>query len=85
MKRKSLAWTLGGIGALLVGVITVLLGWAIMPTRATAATIGTIVPWFITWGMVVGTALISVIIALNLFATGRGSGQAHASSSSRRS
>jgi hypothetical protein len=85
MKRTSLAWTLGGIGVLAVGVITVLLGWAIMPARATAATIGTIVPWFITWGMILGTAVIAVIIAVNLFATGRGSGQTHASSGSRRS
>lgn len=70
MNRNTLAWILGGIAVLVVGAITVWLGAALMPTRTTAETVGTIVPWFITWGMIWMTALIAVIMAVNLFAIG---------------
>jgi hypothetical protein len=70
MNRNTLVWILGGIASLIVGAITVMLGQALMPTRTTAVTVGTIVPWFITWGMIWMTALVGVIMAINLFAIG---------------
>jgi hypothetical protein len=70
MNRNTLVWILGGIASLVVGAITVWLGRTLMPLRTTAETVGTIVPWFITWGMIWMTALIAVIMAINLFAIG---------------
>src|SRR5215210_5511182 len=73
MKRNTLVWALAGIVVLAIGAMTVLIGRAIMPPRATAETIGTIVPWFITWGMIWMTAIIAIILAVTIFATGLGS------------
>jgi hypothetical protein len=70
MNRNTLVWILGGIASLIVGAITVMLGQALMPSRTTAVTVGTIVPWFITWGMIWMTALVAVIMAVHLFTIG---------------
>jgi ABC-type uncharacterized transport system permease subunit len=68
MNRNTIAWILSGIASLVVGAITVWLGRTLMPARTTAETVGTIVPWFLTWGMIWMTALIALIMAINLFA-----------------
>jgi uncharacterized membrane protein len=77
MNRTTLTWILAGLAVLGVAVVTVMLGQTLLPPRATAQTIGTLVPWYITWGMIWGTALIAVIIAINLFAVGLNNGRAH--------
>jgi hypothetical protein len=70
MKRYSLAWILSSLAVLGVGAITLWLGQTLMPPRTTAATVGTLVPWFITWGIIWMTALIAVVIAVNILSVG---------------
>src|SRR5687768_4096457 len=77
MNRNTIAWIAGAIAVLGVGAITVWLGRTLMPTRTTAETVGTIVPWFLTWGMIWMTMLIAVILAVNLFAVGLNDGRAY--------
>ena len=77
MNRNALTWILGGIAVLGVAAITLIVGQTLMPPKAKAQTIGTLVPWFITWGMIWMTTLIAVILAVNLFAIGLNSSRSH--------
>jgi hypothetical protein len=77
MNRNALVWNLSGLAVLGVGVLTVIIGRMLMPSYETAATVGTLVPWFITWGMIWMTAIIAVIIAVTLFSLGSGRRASH--------
>jgi uncharacterized membrane protein len=70
MKRNPLAWILGAVAMLAVAALTYWFGYVLLPTRTTAQTVGTIVPWYLTWGMIWMTVVISIIIAGNLFMVG---------------
>jgi hypothetical protein len=70
MKRNPLVWILGAIAMLGVAALTYWFGYVLLPPRATAQTIGTLVPWYLTWGLIWMTIVISVIIAGNLFMVG---------------
>ena len=70
MKRNTLAWVVGGVVVLGLAAITMMLGRTLMPPKTTAQRIGTLVPYFLTWGMIWMTAVIAVIIAINLFWVG---------------
>jgi hypothetical protein len=76
MKQNALAWIVGALAVLVVAAVTFWLGYTLLPTRTTAQTIGTIVPWYLTWGMIWMTLVISVIIAVNLFVVGLNGGPA---------
>ena len=64
-------WILAAVGVVVLAVLTIWLGMAIMPTRERAASAGTIVPWFVTWGLILVTALVAVVIAANIAINGR--------------
>jgi hypothetical protein len=77
MKRNAPVWILSAVAMLGVAALTYWFGYVLLPPRATAQTVGTIVPWYLTWGMIWMTVAISVIIAGNLFAVGLSSGRSH--------
>lgn len=77
MKRNPLGWILSGVAVLGVAILTFWLGQTLLPPKATAQTVGTIVPWYFTWGLIWMTVVISVIIAGNLFAVGLNRGSTH--------
>jgi hypothetical protein len=70
MKRNPFVWILGGVAMLVVAALTCWFGYVLLPPRATAQTVGTIVPWYLTWGLIWMTVVISVIIAGNLYVIG---------------
>jgi hypothetical protein len=70
MKRTTLLWILAAVAVLAMGGVTVWLGQTLLPPKATAETIGTIVPWYLTWGMIWMTMLIALILAINLVMVG---------------
>jgi hypothetical protein len=59
-------WSIGSVAALGLGVFTVWLGNAVLPPRERAEDVDTIVPWFLTWGLVWLTTGLSILIAVNL-------------------
>ena len=71
MKRSTFLWILSAIAVLAMGGITVWLGRTLLPPKATAETVGTIVPWYLTWGLIWMTMLIAAILAVNMFIVGR--------------
>jgi len=73
MKRHSLVWMLSAVAMLAVAALTYWFGVVLLPSRATAQTVGTIVPWYLTWGLVWMTVLIAIVIAVNLFMVALGS------------
>ena len=82
MKRNPLGWILSAVAVLGVAALTFWLGQTLLPPRTTAQTVGTIVPWYLTWGLIWMTVVISVIIAGNLFTVGLNSRSSHAKSGS---
>jgi hypothetical protein len=70
MRRNPLVWMLGAVAMLGVAALTFWFGYMLLPPRATAQTIGTIVPWYLTWGLIWMTVVISLIIAGNLYVAG---------------
>ena len=75
MQRNPLGWILSAVAMLGVSAFTLWLGLVLLPSRSMAQEAGTIVPWTITWGLVLMTVVISLIIAANLFAVGLNSGR----------
>jgi hypothetical protein len=80
MKRNPLVWILSAVAMLGVAALTYWFGYVLLPPRATAQTVGTIVPWYLTWGLIWMTVIISVIIAVNLAMVGLGSPSSEAAS-----
>jgi uncharacterized membrane protein len=66
MKRNPLVWILGAVAMLGVAALTYWFGYVLLPPRATAQTVGTLVPWYLTWGLIWMTVVISIILAVNL-------------------
>jgi hypothetical protein len=73
MKRNTLVWILSAVAMLGVAAVTYWLGHTLLPPRTTAQTVGTIVPWYLTWGLIWMTVMTSLIIAANLFLVASGS------------
>jgi hypothetical protein len=78
MKRNPLAWILGAVAMLGVAALTYWFGYVLLPPRATAQTVGTLVPWYLTWGLIWMTVVISIILAGNLFTAGLNNGPSEA-------
>ena len=52
MKRNTLVWMLSAVAMVVVAGVTYWLGRTLLPPRTTAVEVGTIVPWYLTWGMI---------------------------------
>ena len=56
-------WMLGALAVFGMAAFVLWVGMAIMPPMARAQEIGTVVPWFITWGLLWLTIVIALAIA----------------------
>lgn len=70
MNRNAVKWIVGAIAVLGLAAASLIFGMTLMPSRARAQEVGTVVPWFLTWGMIWTTVLIAVTIAGFLIVTG---------------
>lgn len=62
---------IGAVAALAVGLASVILGVNLLPPRETVQEAGTLIPWLVAWGMVLGTMLVALILAAYLVASAR--------------
>ena len=63
---NRVAWILASIAILVFAVLSLWLGVVIMPTKPAAEKVGTLVPWYFTWGLIWLCVLMSVAIAIRL-------------------
>ena len=63
---NRVVWILAGLVILLFAVLALWLGVVIMPTKPAAEKVGTLVPWYFTWGLIWLCVLMSVAIAISL-------------------
>lgn len=68
----AVKWFGGALVTLGFSAITVMLGANLLPSGAVAQKKGTYVPWVLTWGLLWGTALAGVIVALFMVMYGTG-------------
>src|SRR5262245_29521972 len=76
MNRNGVAWFLSAIVVLGLAVLAVLFGLHLVPPRETALAKGTIVPWYLVWGMICITAAMAVFLAGFVATTAFNSGKA---------
>ena len=70
MNRDAVKWIVGAIAVLGLAVVSLILGQTLLPSSSVAQKGGTEVPWLLTWGVILVTALIAVAIAGFLMVTG---------------
>lgn len=63
MNRDAVKWIAGAVAVLCLAPVSVMFGTTLLPSRAAAEAKGTLVPWFLTWGLVWMTALIAAGLA----------------------
>jgi hypothetical protein len=63
MNRNGGVWFLAAIVVFGLAVLSVVFGLHLVPTRETASAKGTIVPWYLVWGMIWATTAMSVFLA----------------------
>ena len=63
---NRVVWVISSIAILVFAALAIWLGMVIMPTRPAAEKVGTLVPWFFTWGLIWLCVLMSVAIAISL-------------------
>ena len=68
--QRSAVWKVVAIVVLALGALLVVFGMNLMPTQATAIAKGSIAPWRLTWGMILLTVLMTVVLAGYLFTVG---------------
>ena len=72
MSQSPLESVVGAIMAAALGIISVILGMAFLPSGTKAYEDGTLVPWLLAWGMIWVTALAAFALTGFLIVTGRG-------------
>jgi hypothetical protein len=68
--QRSPVWKLVAIVVLALGALLIVFGMNLMPTQATAIAKGSIAPWRLTWGMILLTVAMTVVLAGYLFTVG---------------
>jgi hypothetical protein len=68
--QRSPLWKLVAIVVLALGALLIVFGMNLMPTQATAIAKGSIAPWRLTWGMILLTVAMTVVLAGYLFTVG---------------
>ena len=63
MNRNGGVWFLAAIVVFGLAVLSIVFGLHLVPARATALAKGTIVPWYLVWGMILATTAMSVFLA----------------------
>lgn len=75
MNRNGGVWFLGAIVVFGLAVLAVVFGLHLVPSRGTALAKGTIVPWYLVWGMICITAAMAVFLAGFLASTALNAGK----------
>ena len=68
--QRSPLWKVVAIVVLALGALLIVFGMNLMPTQATAIAKGSIAPWRLTWGMILLTVAMTVVLAGYLFTVG---------------
>jgi hypothetical protein len=68
--QRSPVWKLVAIVVLALVALLIVFGMNLMPTQATAIAKGSIAPWRLTWGMILLTVAMTVVLAGYLFTVG---------------
>jgi hypothetical protein len=63
MNRNGGVWFVAAIVVFGLAVLAVVFGLHLVPSRATALAKGTVVPWYLVWGMICVTAAMAVFLA----------------------
>jgi hypothetical protein len=73
MNIKSLEWMGGAAVSFGLSLYIIVIGFNLMPTRIQAEEVGNFAPWIMTWGMIIGAAIIGLVVGgfLVAFGTGR--------------
>ena len=72
MSLKRAEWIGGATAAFGLTIYILILGVSLMPRRMEAAEVGNFFPWLMTWGMLVGAAVIGLLVGGFLVAYGMG-------------
>jgi hypothetical protein len=72
MHVHSAKWIVGALAVLVLMVIGIDVGMTLLPPMAVAQTKGTIVPWFFTWGLIVATVVMGVVLAVYMIGVALG-------------
>jgi hypothetical protein len=75
MNRNGGLWFLGAVVVLGLAVLAIVFGLHLVPTRETAVAKGTIVPWYLVWGMIWATAVMGLFLAGFLASTALNAGK----------
>jgi hypothetical protein len=75
MNRNGGAWFVAAIVVFGLAVLAVVFGLHLVPSRETALAKGTIVPWYLVWGMIAATAAMAVFLAGFLASTAFNAGK----------
>jgi hypothetical protein len=75
MNRNGGVWFLGAIVVFGLAVLAVVFGLHLVPSRETALAKGTVVPWYLVWGMICATAAMAVFLAGFLASTALNAGK----------
>ena len=65
-------WIVGALLTLALMGICIAVGTTLMPPMAVAQTKGTLIPWLFTWGIILATTLMGVVIAVYMVGIGLG-------------
>ena len=68
----AVKWSVGALAVLVLVSIGVMVGRTLLPAMSVAQTKGTIVPWFFTWGMILATTVMGLVIAGYMVRIGQG-------------
>jgi hypothetical protein len=75
MNRNGGVWFLGAIVVFGLAVLAVVFGLHLVPAKEVASAKGTIVPWYLVWGMIWATAAMAVFLAGFLASTALNAGK----------
>jgi hypothetical protein len=65
-------WIVGALLTLALMGICIAVGTTLMPPMDVAQTKGTLIPWLFTWGIILATTLMGVVIAVYMVGIGLG-------------
>ena len=65
-------WVIGALAVLALMGICIAVGTTLLPPMSVASTKGTLVPWLITWAMILATTAMGVVVAVYMVGIGFG-------------
>jgi hypothetical protein len=71
MSQRSAEWMIGALMAFVLGVLSIVLGFAFLPAGSKAYEDGTFVPWLLAWGMIWTAVVAAFALTGFLVVTGR--------------